>query len=117
MLWEPMTTTAEEIELELRRAQTARAEGIPGKVRVCARRAAGAAIRGWLGRQPKPPEGWLKGGAVVQHLRLMKDNARLPEPVRAAAGRLATNVQPDHAMPFANDPVEDARIIIEYLAQ
>jgi hypothetical protein len=93
------------IAAELAQAQIARASGNEGRARVCARRAAGAAIREWDGR---------RGDALKQLGRLRSDGLA-PENVRAAARRLTAKVDEDHTLPFAEEPLEDARLIIRLL--
>ncbi len=95
------------IESELQRAKEAQAAGNAGLARVCARRAAGMAIREWSGQV---------GDAMKQLGKLQRDN-RVPENLREAARRLSTKVQLDHTLPFEADLIEDARLIIEYLKQ
>lgn len=99
--------TTDQIESELQQAREAQLTGNPGLARVCARRAAGIAIRKWLGQA---------GDAMKQLGRLQADQ-RMPENVREAARRLSTKVQLDHTLPFESDPIEDARVIIEYVDQ
>ena len=101
------------IEIELARAQTARQNGNLGHARVCARRAAGIAIREWY--QRRAGSGW-QGDALKQLQRLQADRLA-PENVRAAARRLTTVVDLDHRLPFDDDPIEDARLIIAALAK
>jgi hypothetical protein len=100
-----------QFEVELTRAVQAQLEGNPGKARVCARRAAGWAIRAYYQRIDGPH--W--GGDAMTQLKRLQNDAAVPEPVRAAAARLTTKVDFDHRLPFADDPVEDARGIIEFV--
>jgi len=100
-----LPTASNQIESELKQAREAQAAGNAGRARVCARRAAGMAIREWSGKS---------GDALKQLGRLQMDNAA-PENVREAAQRLSTKVQVDHTLPFESDPIEDARVIITYL--
>ena len=99
------------IEHELDAAEIAQAEENPGRARVCARRAAGLAIRAHYQRQDGP--GWT-GDAMKQLVRLRADQD-VPLKVRQAAVRLTTKVDLDHPLPFDDDPVEDARKIIHYV--
>lgn len=101
----------EKIEQELENALAAQAEGNPGQARVCARRAAGWAIRAYYRRVDGPH--W--GGDAMAQLKRLREDAAVPEPVRAAAARLTTKVDFDHKLPFDNDPVEDARGIIAFV--
>jgi len=97
--------TNDQIESELKRAEAAQAAGNAGLARVCARRAAGIALRGWSGQV---------GDAMKQLGKLQQDH-RMPENIREAARRLSTKVQLDHTLPFKSDLIEEARMIIEYL--
>jgi hypothetical protein len=101
------------VERELAQAHKARAAGNEGQARVCARRAAGIAIREWYKR--RLGSSW-HGDAVKQLQRLQAD-ALAPEKVREAARRLTTRVDFDHTLPFEDDPLEDARLIISSLTK
>ena len=107
-----MTETTR-VEEELAQAQKAQASGNMGRARVCARRAAGIAIREWYKR--RAGSGW-HGDALKQLQRLQAD-ALAPEKAREAARRLTIVVDLDHRLPFEEDPVEDARLIISSLAK
>jgi|SRR5579859_835974 len=96
-----------EAELALGRAS---ATGNPGKARVCARRAAGWAIQAWYQRRDGP--GW-SGDAMKQLNRLRADLAA-PEAPRAAAERLSTKVDREHRLPFEEDALDDASLIIKW---
>jgi hypothetical protein len=99
------------IEKEFAVADQALKIGNDGKVRVCARRAAGAAIAYWL--QSNPRSGWgLDAMTRLHHLQL---DASLPHNVRDAAVRLTTKITEQFATSFATSPIEDSRIIIAYL--
>ena len=99
------------VERELAQAHKARAMGNEGR-RACAR-AAGIALREWYKR--RLGSSW-HGDAVKQLQRLQAD-ALAPEKVREAARRLTTRVDFDHTLPFEDDPIEDARRIIEFVSQ
>jgi hypothetical protein len=102
-----------EIQLELDRAQKALEENNEGMVRVCARRAAGAAIRQWLAGQARPPA-W--GPTAVTRLRAIAVDESAPEAIRAAARRLSATVERDHTLPFDEHPLDDARLIVAHFA-
>ena len=99
------------IAIELERAKAARAAGNEGKARVCARRAAGMAIeshyRERFGEADQPD--------ALKLLRRFLHAPDTPEPLRAAAKRLATRVRADHTLPFSDDLLQDARNIVEGL--
>jgi HEPN domain-containing protein len=99
-----------EIETELAQARKAREAGNEGQARVCARRAAGIALREWYKR--RAGSGW--GGDAMKQLQRLREDPLVPEEVRAAAQRLTTKVDLGHNLPFAEDPIEDARRIIEF---
>jgi hypothetical protein len=101
---------AADIEAELARARKAREAGNEGQARVCARRAAGIALREWYKR--RAGSGW--GGDALKQLQRLREDPLVPEEVHTAARRLTTKVNLDHKLPFADDPIEDARRIIEF---
>jgi hypothetical protein len=103
--------TPSRITLELTAARQAQAAANPGRARVCARRAAGWAIRAWYQAQDGPI--WT-GDALKQLQRLAADPA-VPEPARQAAERLLTKVDHDHRVPFEDDPVVDAERLIAHV--
>ena len=105
-------TYPDEIEKELKRGRQAKEEGNEGMARVCARRAAGVAIRLWKDKRGRDIK-W--GTSAMSQLKTMSLDESFPEAVRKAAERLTTQQQHDHAMPFDNDPLEDAGIVIEHL--
>jgi hypothetical protein len=94
-------------ELTLGRASAA---SNPGRARVCARRAAGWAIEAWY--QAREGAAW-RGDAMKQLNRLRADPAA-PEAPRAAAERLSTKVDREHRLPFEEDALEDAGVIIKW---
>lgn len=96
---------------ELARGREAQAAGNAGLARVCARRAAGLAIKAWY--QVRDDVHW--GGDALTQLTRLRAEAAAPEPVRAAAARLTTKVDFDHGLPFTNDPLTDAELIIAYV--
>jgi hypothetical protein len=98
------------IEAELKAAEAAQDAENDGRARVCARRAAGLAIRAWYQQQDGPA--W-SGDAMKQLVRMRVD-AAVPPGVRQAAVRLTTKVDFDHLLPFDEDPIEDARQIIKF---
>jgi hypothetical protein len=109
-----MTRTAAEreepIALELARAEAARRAGNEGMARVCARRAAGMALRL---RHASGGEG--NRDALVL-LRDVAGEEGAPEGVRRAAERLIARVRADFTPAHPHDPIEDARTIIRHCA-
>lgn len=109
----PALTDRAAAEAELERAWAARRAGNEGRARVCARRAAGWALRAWYQRQAGPA--W--GGDALAQLKRVQQDAAVPAPVRAMAGRLTTVVDHRHQLPFPEDPLADARDILDFAAQ
>lgn len=105
----------ERIERELQHALAAQAQGNDGEARVCARRAAGWAIRAYYQRRDDPVGRLQWGGDAMTQLKRLQNDAAVPESVRAAAARLTTKVDFDHKLPFEEDAVEDARGIIRFV--
>jgi hypothetical protein len=101
----------ERIAREFAAAKEARRAQNEGMVRVCARRAAGTAITYWLDRAGLT--GW--GMDAVTQLRTLQNEVSMPDPVRSAAARLVARVGDHFVAPFSADPLNDSRIIIEYL--
>jgi len=101
------------IEVELELAQAARGVGNEGRARVCARRAAGLAAGAYLERHAGNPSG-RNAHEALRHLARLES---LPDSLRAAARRLTVRVDQDFKLPHAQDPLEDARTLIEGLLQ
>ena len=99
------------IEQELMAARLAQAAANAGRARVCARRAAGWAVRAWY--QAREGPGW--AGDALKQLRRLSADAAAPEAVRQAAARLVTKVDHEHRVPFDDDPVVDAEKIVSFV--
>jgi hypothetical protein len=99
------------ISAELAAGRHAQQSGNPGRARVCARRAAGLGIKAWY--QRRGDSRW-RGDAMRQLARLRGDPVT-PAPVRAAAERLTTKVDLDHQLPFDDDPLADAELILAFV--
>lgn len=99
------------IERELATAEAARKEANEGKARVCARRAVGLAVQGWLARHPD--RSWR--GDAMEYLRQIRQDATFPASISEAAERLTTAVPKQNQAPFTSDPVGDAKLIIAHL--
>jgi len=102
-----------QIELEFVAAHEAKGIHNDGKVRVCARRAAGIAIRYWL--QSNPTKDW--GVDAMTQLRNLQLDESFPQRIRDAARRLTTAITEQFKSPFNTDPIEDSRIIIHQLME
>jgi HEPN domain-containing protein len=77
-----------EIESEFKNAEKARAKGNEGQARVCARRAAGIAIREYLTRQGIHPP----SVSAYDLLNLLKDDPRLSPDLKLIADHLTLRV-------------------------
>lgn len=108
---------------ELEGARAAYAEGNLGKARVGARRAAGMALKGWLGalvdRGEAAPD---YGRNFMHHLNALADDAGVEAlGVREAAWRLAARGRPEggFAVPTPDPltPMEDAQLIMTWARQ
>jgi hypothetical protein len=110
-----MTLAAAEalIAVERARALSAREEGNEGKVRVCARRAAGIAVAHWHERHGRDH----RGRDALSLLKGLREDPAAPPEVREAAGRLTARVTPEFTSPHGEDPLDDADIVIRRLLE
>lgn len=100
-----------EIEQEFERAQQAREKGNEGQARVCARRAAGIAIRDYLNRRGiRPPN-----ASAYDLLTLLKEDTLLPPDLKRAADHLTLRVTEEFRLPVEADLVAEARSLCEWL--
>lgn len=96
---------------ELEAARRAREDGNEGMARVCARRAAGWAI-GIHFKKEVPAEQRVNAYGL---LRWYSRQPSVPEDLRLAADRLTTRISEDHTLPHDQDPLVDARLLVEAL--
>jgi len=101
------------IDLELNRAKKALTEGNDGMARVCARRAAGLAISFWLESNAREHYGTY----AMNRLRSIQKDNTIPQEIKSAAEKLTTHINNSDALPFTDDPVNDAIIIIDYFLE
>jgi HEPN domain-containing protein len=102
-----------EIKAEFEKAEQARARGNEGQARVCARRAAGIAIREYLTRQGiRPPS-----VSAYDLLNLLKDDPRLSQDLQRIADHLTLRVTEEFKLPVNADLVAEARIFCDELLQ
>lgn len=102
-----------EINAELEKAEQARALKNEGQARVCARRAAGIAIREYLARQGiRPPS-----TSAYDLLNLLKDDPRLSPDLKQIADHLTLRVTEEFKLPVDADLVAEARKFCEDLLQ
>ena len=94
-----------DIEAEFERAEQARARGNEGQARVCARRAAGIAVREYLTRRGiRPPS-----TSAYDLLNLLKDDPSLSPNLRLIADHLTLRVTEEFKLPVEADLVAEAR--------
>ena len=99
------------LEKEFQLAADARARGNEGQARVCARRAAGIAIREHLARRGMKPT----SPSAYELLKSLLFMPGLPAEARQAAEFLTLRVNDDFDLPVAVDLVEQARILCDCL--
>lgn len=94
-----------EIQAEFEQAEQARAQGKEGRARVCARRAAGIAIREHLSRRGiRPPS-----VSAYDLLNLIKSDPELPPDLQEIAGHLTLRVNEEFRLPVNADLVAEAK--------
>lgn len=81
-----------------------------GKARVCARRACFEVINFWL--QDHKEFKW--GNNAISFLEAVRDENSFPIEIREAAKRLTVKVDQKFSTGFKENPVDDAKIIIQY---
>ncbi len=100
-----------EIESEFEKAAQARGRGNEGQARVCARRAAGIAIREYLTRRGvRPPS-----VSAYDLLNLIKEDTLLSSDLRLIADHLTVRVTEEFKLPVEVDLVEEAKQFCETL--
>ena len=101
----------EKIAEEFKRAEQARANNNEGQARVCARRAAGIAIREYLTRKGiRPPS-----TSSYDLLNLIKDDPLLPIDLRLIAEHLTLRVTEEFKLPVDVDLVAEAKRLCDEL--
>jgi hypothetical protein len=110
-----MNSNLKDIQLvlraELEEAQRSRKQGNEGKARVCARRAAGWAIGAYVEMHSLAEP----HSNALEHLKWLVENYDVSDELREAANRLTTKVDVDGNLPFREDPISDAQLIITAL--
>jgi HEPN domain-containing protein len=100
-----------QIDSEFEKAEQARARGNEGQARVCARRAAGIAIREYLIRQGiRPPS-----VSAYDLLNLLKDDPDLSADLKLIADHLTLRVTEEFKLPVDADLIAEARKFCEEL--
>ena len=102
-----------QIESEFEKAEQARARGNEGQARVCARRAAGIAIREYLTRRGvRPPS-----VSAYDLLNLLKEDPDLSPDLKRIADHLTLRVTEEFKLPVNADLVAEARTFCKNLLQ
>jgi len=102
-----------EVENELNNARTARANGNEGKARVCARRAAGLALRNYFKKQDLPEEGL----SAYQLLKAFLNLSGIPPKAKQNAINLTLRVTESFNLPDHVDLITEARSLCEQLVK
>lgn len=101
-----MNNWQSEIQTEFEKAMQAQQRGNEGRARVCARRAAGIAIREYLTRRTiRPPS-----ASAYDLLNLIKDDPLLPPSLKLIADHLTVRVTEEFKLPVNVDLVAEAKI-------
>ena len=94
-----------DVNTEFEKAEQARARGNEGQARVCARRAAGIAVREYLTRQGiRPPS-----VSAYDLLNSIKSNPRLSPDLQLVADHLTLRVNEEFKLPVNADLIAEAR--------
>ncbi len=99
-----MTNWTNDLQTEFDRAAAARARGNEGQARVCARRAAGIAIREYLTRRGRA----VPSASAYDLLNLIKEDALLSPDLKQAAVYLTLRVTGKFQLPIEVDLVTEA---------
>ncbi len=106
-----MSNWQSEIQAEFEKAAQARTRGNEGQARVCARRAAGIAIREYLSREgTRPPS-----TSAYDLLNLIKEDPLLSPDLKQLADHLTVRVTEEFKLPIDVDLVEEAKQFCEGL--
>lgn len=94
-----------DMEAEFEKAEQARARGNEGQARVCARRAAGIAVREYLSRRGIRPQ----SVSAYDLLHLIKDDPLLSNDLKLIADHLTLRVTEEFKLPVNVDLLAEAR--------
>jgi hypothetical protein len=106
-----MSNTIQEIEKEFAQAKQARANNNEGRARVCARRAAGIAIRDYLTRKGIP----IPSKSAYDLINLIKEETLLPPDLKLVADHLTLHVTEEFKLPIDADLIAESRQLCEWL--
>jgi len=106
-----MATVQEQINKEFHLAEQAREKKNEGQARVCARRAAGIAVREYLTRRGTHPG----NASAYDLLNLLKNDPLLSPDLKLIADHLTLRVTEEFKLPVDADLVADARKLCDEL--
>jgi len=101
------------LESEFERAKVARAQGNEGQARVCARRAAGIAIREYYALRGQS----IRTPSAYDLLRLLTEESRISPDLKQAAAYLTLRVTEEFKLPVDVDLLEEARKLCDGLLE
>jgi len=99
------------IQREFERANQARAKGNEGQARVCARRAAGIAIRDYLSRKGVKP----RSPSALDLLNLIKDDPLLSSDLKLIVDHLTLRVTEEFKLPVDVDLIAETQFLCDEL--
>ena len=100
-----------QLRKEFEKAQQARINKNEGQARVCARRAAGIAIREYLTRKGTQ----VPSMSAYDLLNLLKEDTLLPPDIQLIVDHLTVRVTEDFELPVDADLIAEARILCDWL--
>ena len=99
------------LQQEFEKAQQARINKNEGQARVCARRAAGIAIRDYLTRNGTR----VPSMSAYDLLNLLKEDALIPTDLKLIADHLTLRVTEEFKLPIDADLIAESRILCDWL--
>ena len=106
-----MANWEEKIQMEFDRAETARVQGNEGQARVCARRAAGIAIREYYTRRGQS----VRTSSAYDLLNLLTEEPRLSPDLKQDATYLTLRVTDEFKLPIDVEILDEAHKLCEGL--
>ena len=100
-----------QVQAEFERAEVARERGNEGQARVCARRAAGIAIREYYARRGQATH----TPSAYDLLQLLVEEPHLPTDIKQAASYLTLRVTEEFKLPIDVDLLAEARKLCDRL--
>ncbi len=108
-----MADWKEQLQIEFERAEAARARGNEGQARVCARRAAGIAIREYYTRRGQ----LVRTPSAYDLLQRLADEPHLSPKLKQVSGYLTLRVTEEFKLPVDVDLIEEARKLCDGLLE